>query len=45
MDIMTTDKSKQLVDSQNYFHVYHFKSLKLVQNSVKNETFIITAGH
>ena len=32
MDIMTTVKSKLLVDSQNSFLVYHFKSLKLVQN-------------
>ena len=33
MDIMTTVKSKLLVDSQNSFLVYHFKSLNLVQNS------------
>ena len=45
MDIMTTVKSKLLVDSQNSFLVYHFKSLELVQNSVMNETFIIIAGH
>ena len=38
---MTTVKSKLLVDSQNSFLVYHFKSLKLVQNSAINETFII----
>ena len=41
MDIMTTVRSKQLVDSQASFLVYHFKSLKLVQNSAMNETFII----
>ena len=45
MDIMTTVKSKLLVDSQNSFLVYHFKSLKLVQNSAMIETFMIIAGH
>ena len=45
MDIMTTVKSKQPVDSQNSLFVYHFKSLKLVQNSAMNETFIIIARH
>ena len=45
MDIMTTVKSKLLVDSQNSFLVYHFKSLNLVQNSATNETFIKIAGH
>ena len=45
MDIMTTVKSKLLVDSQNSFLVYHFKSLNLVQNSAMNETFITIAGH
>ena len=45
MDINTTAKSKLLVDSQNSFLVYHFKSLKLVQNSVMNEPFIIKAEH
>ena len=43
MDINTTAKSKLLVDSQNSFLVYHFKSLKLVQNSAMNEPFIIKA--
>ena len=38
-------KSKELADSQNSFLVYHFKSLKLVQNGAMNETFIIIAGH
>ena len=33
---MTTVRSKKL-DSQNSFLVYHFKSLKLVQNSAMNE--------
>ena len=33
---MTTVKSKLLVDSQNSFLVYHFKSLKLVQTSAMN---------
>ena len=45
MDIMTTVKSKLLVDSQNAFLIYHVKSLKLVQNSAMNETLIIIAGH
>ena len=45
MDIMTTVKSKLLVDSQNSFLVYHFKSLNLVKNSAMNETFITIAGH
>ena len=47
MDIMTTVKSKLhvLVDSQNSFLIYHFKSLNLVQNSAMNETFITIAGH
>ena len=36
MDIMTTVKSKLLVDSQNSFLIYHFKSLNLVQNSAMN---------
>ena len=45
MDIMTTVKSKLLVDSENSFLDYHFKSLKLVQNSAINETFILIAGH
>ena len=45
MDIMTTVKSKLLVDSQNSFLVYHFKSSNLVQNSAMNETFITIAGH
>ena len=45
MDIMTTVKSKLLVDSQNSFLVYHFKSLNLVQNNAMNETFITIAGH
>ena len=39
MDIMTTVKSKLLVDSQNSFLVYHFKGLNLVQNNAMNETF------
>ena len=38
-------KSKLLVDSQNSFLVYHFKSLNLVQNSAMNETLITIAGH
>ena len=42
---MTTVKSKLLVDSQNSFLVYHFKSLNRVQNSVINEAFIIIAEH
>ena len=47
MDIMTTVKSKLhvLVDFQNSFFIYHFKSLNLVQNSAMNETFIAIAGH
>ena len=45
MDIMTTVKSKLLVDSQNPFLVYHFKNLNLVKNSDMNETFITIAGH
>ena len=45
MDIMTTIKSKLLVDSQNSFLFYRFKSLKLVQNIAMNETFFIIAGH
>ena len=45
IEIMTTAKSKLLVDSQNSFLVYHYKSLKLVQNSAMNETFIIKAEH
>ena len=45
MDIMTTVKSKLPVDSQNSFLVYHVKSLKLVQNSAMNETYIIIGGH
>ena len=45
MDIMTIVKSKLLVDSQNSFLVYHFKSLNLVQNSAMNETLITIAGH
>ena len=41
-----TVKSKHLVAYQNSFLVYHFKSLKLVQNSARMyETFIIIAGH
>ena len=42
---MTKVKSKLLVDSQNSFLVYHFKSLNLVQNSAMNETFNTIAGH
>ena len=42
---MTAVKSKLFVYIQNLFLVYHFKSLKLVQNSSINETFIIIAGH
>ena len=42
---MTTVKSKLLVDSQNSFIVYYFKSLNLVQNSAMNGTFITIAGH
>ena len=42
---MTSVKSKRFVDSQNLFLVYHFKSLKLVQISAINETFIRIAGH
>ena len=38
-------KTKLLVDSQNSFLVYHFKSLNLVQNSAMNETFFTIAGH
>ena len=45
MDILTTVKSKLLVDFQNSFLVYHFKSLNLVQNSAMNGTFITIAGH
>ena len=45
MHIMMTVKSKQLVDSQNPFLVYYFKSLKLVHNNAMNETFIKIAGH
>ena len=41
---MTIVKSKLLVDSQNSFLVYHLKSMKLVQNSAMEETFIIIAG-
>ena len=42
---MTAVKSKLLVDFQNSFLVYHFKSLNLVQNSAMNETFITIAEH
>ena len=42
---MTKVKSKLLVDSQNSFLVYHFKSLELVQNSAMKETFNIKARH
>ena len=45
MDVMTTVKSKLLVDSQNSFLFYYFKSLNLVRNIAMNETFIIIAGH
>ena len=46
MDIInTTAESKLLVDSQNSYPVYHFKSLKLVQNSAMNEPFIIKTEH
>ena len=36
---------KLLVDSQNSFLIYHFKSLKLVQYSALNEPFIMKAEH
>ena len=42
MDILTTVKSKLLVDFQNSFLVYHFN---LVQNSAMNGTFITIAGN
>ena len=45
MDIMTTVKSKLLVDSQNPFLVYHFKKLEPIPKSAMNETFITIAGN
>ena len=39
------NKSKKHVDFQKSFLVRHFKSLKLVQNSHMNETFVKIAGH